>query len=126
MIYSESNQTFGDLMRPLPRPLQALATWVAILPLVLGTSAAVEPFTTGWPDPVRTALVITIVVPVAVFAAVPILVRVIQRLRGTPATVIADACPAPGLGNPHDGSPQTCTANPPTPRSGTDGRGGSR
>lgn len=113
-------------MRPLPRPLQALATWVAILPLVLGTSAAVEPLTPGWPDPVRTALVITIVVPVAVFAAVPMLARIIHRLRGTPATVIADACPAPGLGNMHDDSLRTCTANPPTPPSSTEGRGESR
>lgn len=81
-------------MRPLPRPLQALITWMAILPLVLIVSAIVVPFTTGWPDPLRTVLIITVVVPVAVFWAVPTLAKAAQRMRGVPPEVVAAACSA--------------------------------
>lgn len=81
-------------MRPLPRPLQALITWMAILPLVLIVSAIVTPFTAGWPDPLRTALIITVVVPVAVFWAVPTLAKAAQRMRGVPPEVVAAACSA--------------------------------
>ena len=84
-------------MRPLPRPLQALVSWVVILPLVLGVSALTAPVTVGWPNAASTALVITIVVPLAVFWAVPLLARAVQRLRGTPTAAIAASCPAPGL-----------------------------
>ncbi len=98
-------------MRPLPRPLQALVTWAVILPLSLGVSALTAPMTAGWPDVARTALVITVVVPLAVFWAVPLLARAVQRMRGTPAAVIAASCPAPGLA----GKPSTtsaCATNP--------------
>ncbi|MEH3088829.1 MAG: hypothetical protein PGN24_04225 [Microbacterium arborescens] len=95
-------------MRPLPRPLQALVTWTAILPLVLSISAVVTPLTTGWPDPLRMTLVITLVVPLAVFWAVPLLARATQRLRGVPAPVIAAACPAPGLGRVPAGEGAMC------------------
>lgn len=81
-------------MRPLPRPLQALITWTAILPLVLIASAIAAPFTAGWPDPLRTALIITVVVPIAVFWAVPTLAKAAQRMRGVPADVVAAACSA--------------------------------
>lgn len=81
-------------MRPLPRPLQALITWIAILPLVLLMSAVITPLTGGWPDPLRTALIITLVVPIAVFWAVPTLAKATQRLRGVPAPVVAAACSA--------------------------------
>lgn len=84
-------------MRPLPRPLQALITWVAILPLVLIVSMLATPVTVGWPDSLRTALVITVVVPLAVFWAVPMLARLTQRLRGVPLAVVSASCPAPGL-----------------------------
>lgn len=95
-------------MRPLPRPVQALVTWIAILPLVLSVSALVAPLTAGWPDPLRTTLVITVVVPLAVFWVVPILARATQRLRGVPAPVIAAACPAPGTGRVRSGEGATC------------------
>lgn len=84
-------------MRPLPRPLQALVTWVAILPLVLLVSMLTDPMTVGWPGPLRSAVVITVVVPLAVFWAVPTLARLTQRLRGVPSTVLAASCPAPGV-----------------------------
>ncbi|MDX2357727.1 hypothetical protein [Dietzia sp. PP-33] len=70
-----------NLMNPLPRSLQALVTWTAILPLVLAVSALVAPLTVGWPNPLRTALVITVVVPLAVFWFVPLLARAAQRTR---------------------------------------------
>lgn len=79
-------------MSPLPRALQALITWIVILPLVLITSAIVAPLTAGWPDLLRTALVITLVVPVAVFWAVPTLAKAVQRMRGVPPDVLAAAC----------------------------------
>lgn len=81
-------------MQPLPRPLQAAITWLAILPLVLVSSAVLAPLTAGWPDPLRTTLMITIVVPVAVFWAVPTLAKATQRLRGVPRDVVATACSA--------------------------------
>lgn len=84
-------------MRPLPRPLQALVTWTAILPLVLLVSALAAPLTVGWPGALRTAAVITVVVPLAVFWVVPLLARFTQRLRGVPANVVAQSCPAPGV-----------------------------
>lgn len=84
-------------MRPLPRPLQALITWVAILPLVLIFSMLAVPVTVGWPDPLRTAFVITVVVPLAVFWAVPMLARLTQRFRGVPSTVVSASCPASGV-----------------------------
>jgi hypothetical protein len=99
-------------MRPLPRPLQALVTWAVILPLVLGVSALTAPVTVGWPDPARTALVITIVVPLAVFWAVPLLARTVQRLRGTPTAVIAASCPAPGMTGQASPATSACSTDP--------------
>lgn len=89
-----SNYMFGDFMKPLPRPLQALITWIAILPLVLIFSAVLAPFTEGWPDVLRTAAVITCVVPIAVFWVVPTMAKAVQRLRGVSPDVVAAACSA--------------------------------
>lgn len=88
-------------MRPLPRPLQALATWTAILPLVLLVSTILTPITLDWPAPARTVLVITIVVPIAVFWAVPLLAQLTQRLRGTPQDEVAASYPGPGIRDKH-------------------------
>lgn len=110
-------------MRPLPRPLQALITWVVILPLVLGVSALVAPVTGGWPDMLRTAVAITIVVPLAVFFAVPLLARTVQRLRGTPAAVVAASCPAPGLAGKVSPTSAGCSTDP---SDGADSGHGSR
>lgn len=96
-------------MRPLPRPLQALVTWTAILPMVLIVSAVVAPLTSAWPDALRTATVITIVVPLAVFWVVPLLARFAQRLRGVPARVVRETCPPIGAGA--RGSAATCSTS---------------
>ncbi|WP_307357435.1 hypothetical protein [Microbacterium murale] len=61
---------------------------------MLIASAIVAPFTSGWPDPLRTAVVITVVVPIAVFWAVPTLAKAAQRMRGVPPEVVAAACSA--------------------------------
>ncbi|MBN7793640.1 hypothetical protein [Microbacterium esteraromaticum] len=79
-------------MTPLPKPLLVLVTWSAILPLALLVAALVGPLTTGWPDLLRTGLVITLVVPIAVTWAVPTLARAVQRMRGVPAHVVTQAC----------------------------------
>lgn len=99
-------------MRPLPRPLQALITWMAILPLVLVVSTSVAPFTAGWPDPLRTALVITVVVPLAVFWAVPTLAKAAQRLRGVPPEVVAAACSVSPQSSSDASAPAVCHSKP--------------
>lgn len=105
-------------MRPLPRPLQALITWTAILPLVLIVSAIVAPFTEGWPDPLRSALTITVVVPIAVFWAVPLLAKTVQRMRGVPHDVVAAACSARLVP-----ASESAAAPPPRPHAGPAGGG---
>ncbi|MFK4789842.1 hypothetical protein [Microbacterium sp. ZW T5_56] len=82
-------------MRPLSRPVQALITWTVILPLVLIVSAVTAPLTAEWPDPLRTALTITVVVPLAVFWGVPTLAKAVQRRRGVSRDVVNAACSAP-------------------------------
>lgn len=79
-------------MSPLPKPLLVLVTWSAILPLALLIATLIGPLTGGWPDLARTALIITLVVPIAVTWAVPTLARAAQRLRGVPAHVVTQAC----------------------------------
>lgn len=53
-----------------PRPLQALIAWNAILPPVLIISMLAVPMPVGLTDPLRASLVITVVVPLAVFSAI--------------------------------------------------------
>ncbi|MDQ2669236.1 MAG: hypothetical protein M3Y31_01250 [Gemmatimonadota bacterium] len=60
---------------------RAVITWLAIFPLVALGMAAMAPFTTEW-HPVLRALVLTlVVVPLAVYVAVPRLLKVYGRLR---------------------------------------------
>lgn len=68
-------------MPPLPTHLRVLATWAAILPLALATRALIAPLVTGWPEPLALALTISIVVPIAVLWAVPLVLRGIAAIR---------------------------------------------
>ncbi|MGM1016680.1 MAG: hypothetical protein ACQEW8_03975 [Actinomycetota bacterium] len=61
-----------------------MITWLAILPLVTLFRFLLAPLVGGWPDLLQTALVMTLVVPVAVLWAVPLLTRAYLRLRREP------------------------------------------
>ncbi|QIM15328.1 hypothetical protein G7067_01110 [Leucobacter insecticola] len=75
--------TIGALMKPglPPRWLRALATWIVIFPLVaLGQWLMI-----GLPETVplvlRAFMLTAVVVPVAVYAGVPLVLKVLLRLR---------------------------------------------
>lgn len=68
-------------MPPVPLAIRMLLTWTAILPLVLIVRFALAPLVSTWPDVLGFALTVTIVVPIAVGFAVPMLTRGYHALR---------------------------------------------
>jgi antibiotic biosynthesis monooxygenase (ABM) superfamily enzyme len=63
-----------------PRPgthLRALATWLAVYPLITAVLALAEPLLRDAPLPVQTLVLTAVVVPIAVYAAVPLLLRLL-------------------------------------------------
>lgn len=62
-------------MKPPSTHVRAIITWLAIFPLVAIGMTAIAPVSEGW-HPVLRALVLTVVVvPLAVYAVVPQLMR---------------------------------------------------
>lgn len=55
--------------------VRAVLTWIAIFPLVTIGLYALAPFTEGWPIVLRALVLTLIVVPLAVYLAVPQLLR---------------------------------------------------
>lgn len=68
-------------MPHVPLAIRMLLTWTAILPLVLLVRFALAPLVASWPDVLGFALTVTIVVPIAVGFAVPMLTRGYHALR---------------------------------------------
>ena len=65
-----------------PRPgthLRALATWLAVYPLITVVLALTRPLLGSAPLPVQTLVLTAVVVPVAVYGAVPLLLRLLTR-----------------------------------------------
>ena len=56
--------------------LRALATWAAVYPLITVVLALTRPVLGNAPLPVQTLVLTAVVVPVAVYGAVPLLLRV--------------------------------------------------
>ncbi|MFE2282795.1 hypothetical protein ACFXDJ_01190 [Streptomyces sp. NPDC059443] len=63
---------------------RALITWLAIYPTVTVVMALVGGATAALPLPVRTLILTAIVVPIAVYALVPALVKANTALAGRP------------------------------------------
>ncbi|WP_156322454.1 hypothetical protein [Leucobacter musarum] len=68
-------------MPHVPLAIRMLLTWTAILPLVLLVRFALAPLVASWPDVLGFALTVTIVVPIAVGFAVPMLTRGYHAMR---------------------------------------------
>lgn len=71
-------------MQTVPVPARLVITWLALLPLVLFAQFAVRGVTDGWPWPLVTALVMTLVVPLASLLAIPALTRAYVRYIRAP------------------------------------------
>jgi antibiotic biosynthesis monooxygenase (ABM) superfamily enzyme len=71
--------------RPAVPPIhvRAIITWLAIFPLVAIGMTAISPLTIGWHPILRSLVLTLIVVPLAVYAVVPRLLALHQRLRST-------------------------------------------
>lgn len=71
-------------MQTIPVPARLVITWLALLPLVLLAQLAVREVADGWPWPLVTALVMTLVVPLASLVTIPALTRAYVRYVRAP------------------------------------------
>lgn len=77
-----------------PLPIRMVITWLAIFPLVALAQALLRPLLAGWPDLLVTAIVMSVVVPIAVTWAVPFLGRCYGRIAARRARGMADRAEA--------------------------------
>jgi antibiotic biosynthesis monooxygenase (ABM) superfamily enzyme len=70
---------------PCPTPpsahLRALATWLAVYPSILIVQTLLTPLMDGASGPVRLLAITAVVVPVVVYALLPLMLKVLTRLR---------------------------------------------
>jgi antibiotic biosynthesis monooxygenase (ABM) superfamily enzyme len=59
--------------------LRALATWLAVYPLITVVLALTRPLLGDAPLPVQTLVLTVVVVPVAVYGAAPLVLRLLTR-----------------------------------------------
>lgn len=57
--------------------LQAFTTWVAVYPIITCLILVLDPLVRDWPTPARTLLLSSIMVPVMVIWAVPMMNRLV-------------------------------------------------
>jgi hypothetical protein len=78
-----------NVLPPLPLLVRIVVTWLAIFPLVILVGLALAPLVNGWPGIVQTAVLMTVVVPLAVIWVVPALTKAAVRLRARGASSTA-------------------------------------
>lgn len=78
----ERMESAGDAIGPPSKHELALMIWIAVVPILTTLNLLLHDALDGLPIVVRTLILVTIAVPIVIYAAVPILHRLRSRLIG--------------------------------------------